>query len=38
LLMGFGDEVKVMAIPHTPALDFLDAYFERERSNPRVDQ
>jgi para-nitrobenzyl esterase len=38
LLMGFGDEVKVMAIPHKPALDFLDTYFERERSNPRAEQ
>ena len=36
LLLGFGDEVKVMPIPHKPALDFVDAYFEHQRQNPGV--
>ena len=34
LVMGFGDQVKVMPVPHKAALDFLDAYFERLRQNP----
>jgi para-nitrobenzyl esterase len=36
LLMGFGDEVKVMPIPHKPALDFLDTYFENQRQHPEA--
>jgi para-nitrobenzyl esterase len=31
LLMSFGDKVDVSPIPHKPALDFLDAYFEKQR-------
>jgi para-nitrobenzyl esterase len=38
VLMGFGDDVKVMPIPHKPALDFLDTYFEHQRQNPDVQQ
>ena len=30
-LMGFGDKVEVTPIPHRPPLDFLDAYFEKQR-------
>jgi len=35
-LMGFGDKVEVTPIPHKPALDFLDAYFEKQRKSPVV--
>ena len=31
LLMSFGDKVDVAPIPHKPALDFLDAYMEKQR-------
>jgi para-nitrobenzyl esterase len=33
-LMGFGDKVEVGPIPHKAALDFLDAYFENQRTSP----
>ena len=36
--MGFGDEVKVMPVPHKPALDFLDTYFEQQRQRPEAQQ
>jgi len=32
LLMDFGDKVEVQPIPHRPALDFLDAYFAKQRN------
>jgi hypothetical protein len=32
--MGFGDKVEVVPVPHKPALDFLDAYFEKQRKPP----
>jgi len=35
-LMGLGDRVEVTPIPHKPALDFLDAYFEKQRKSPMV--
>jgi carboxylesterase type B len=35
-LMGFGDKVEVTPVPHKPSLDFLDAYFEKERKSPMV--
>ena len=31
-----GDKVEVTPIPHKPALDFLDAYFEKERKSRMV--
>lgn len=31
IVMGFGDQVQLMSLPHKPALDFLDAYYERKR-------
>jgi len=34
LAMGFGDKVEVVPVPHKPALDFLDAYFEKQRKPP----
>jgi len=34
LLMGFGDKVEVVPVPHKPALDFLDVYFENQRKSP----
>jgi para-nitrobenzyl esterase len=36
LLMGFGDKVEVTPIPHKPALDFQDAYFEKQRKAPAM--
>jgi para-nitrobenzyl esterase len=33
LLLHFGDNVEVMAIPHKEALDFLDENFERQRKS-----
>ncbi|HTS48253.1 MAG TPA: hypothetical protein VMH05_09945, partial [Bryobacteraceae bacterium] len=30
-VMGFGDKIEVMSLPHKPALDFLDEYNERQR-------
>ena len=36
LLMDFGDKVEVTPIPHKPALDFLDAYFEKQRKSPMI--
>jgi para-nitrobenzyl esterase len=35
-LMGFGDKIEVTPIPHKPALDFLDTYFERQRKSPMI--
>jgi para-nitrobenzyl esterase len=32
LLMDFGDKVEVQPIPHKAALDFLDAYFAKQRN------
>lgn len=34
LVMGFGDKVEWIPLPHQPALDFLDGYFERLRVSP----
>jgi carboxylesterase type B len=34
LLVHFGNNVEVMAIPHKEALDFLDENFERQRKSP----
>ncbi len=31
-VMGLGDKIAVEPQPHKPALDFLDAYFEHQRS------
>lgn len=31
VLMGFGDTIEVKPVPNKPALDFLDAYFEKQR-------
>jgi para-nitrobenzyl esterase len=36
LVMRFGDKVEVTRIPHKPALDFLDAYFEKQRKSPVI--
>jgi para-nitrobenzyl esterase len=33
LVMGFGEKVEVTPLPHKPALDFMDAYFERQRKS-----
>ena len=32
--MGFGDKIELIPLPHQPALDFFDGYFERVRSSP----
>jgi para-nitrobenzyl esterase len=29
MAIGFGDKIDVIAVPHKPALDFLDAYYEK---------
>jgi len=33
LVMGLGDKVEVMPLPHKDALDFLDSYIERQRQS-----
>lgn len=33
LVMGFCDKVEVVPVPHKPALDFLDAYFDKQRKS-----
>jgi para-nitrobenzyl esterase len=33
IVMGFGDKVELMAVPHKPALDFLDTHFEKQRAS-----
>ena len=38
MLLGLGDEVKVMPIPHKRALDFLDADFDRTHNHPEAQQ
>jgi para-nitrobenzyl esterase len=38
ILMGFGDEVQLIPLPHKPALDFLDTYFEQQRQHPDAQQ
>jgi para-nitrobenzyl esterase len=30
-VMGFGDKIELMPVPHKPALDFLDRHFEKRR-------
>ena len=32
-VMGFGDKIELMSLPHKPALDFLDEYNERQRQS-----
>jgi len=32
-VMGLGDKIEVMSLPHKPALDFLDEYNERQRQS-----
>ncbi len=36
LAMGFGDKIEAIPLPHKPALDFLDGYFERLRAHPEL--
>ena len=31
VLLGLGDKIEVEPVPHKPALDFLDAYFAKQR-------
>jgi para-nitrobenzyl esterase len=33
LVMGFGDKVEVVPLPHKTALDFWDGYFEKRRKS-----
>jgi para-nitrobenzyl esterase len=35
LVMGFGDKVDVVPLPHKPELDFWEAYFENRRKAPQ---
>jgi hypothetical protein len=28
--MGFGDDIKIIPIPHKAALDALDSYYEKQ--------
>ncbi|HEX6894783.1 MAG TPA: carboxylesterase/lipase family protein [Bryobacteraceae bacterium] len=32
-VMGLGDKIEVMPLPHKAALDFLDEYYERQRQS-----
>jgi para-nitrobenzyl esterase len=34
MLMGFGDTIEVKPVPNKAGLDFLDAYFEKQRATP----
>jgi para-nitrobenzyl esterase len=34
VVIGLGDKIEVMPLPHKPALDFLDEYYEKQRQNP----
>jgi hypothetical protein len=36
MVMGFGDKVELIPLPHKPALDFMDAYFTHLRANPEL--
>jgi hypothetical protein len=35
MVMGFGDKVEVVPLPHKPELDFWETYFENHRKSPR---
>jgi hypothetical protein len=34
LMMGLPDQVEVVPLPHQPALDFWEGYFENRRKSP----
>jgi para-nitrobenzyl esterase len=38
MLMDFGDKIAVGPVPHRPALDFLDNYFEKQRQSPSAER